>query len=72
MNKAKKPKPEGKFRLVIGGHTLAGTKHNGAWTLSCLSWPELAEQHSGVADASAAIEEFTARATGTYREENVQ
>lgn len=72
--KPKKPKPakcEGRFKHKIDGHALTGEKWGGKWVLSCPSFPEV-ERHSGGADASPALEEFTQRALGLYRGENVR
>ena len=55
-------RPEAVYRLRVNGHRLTGEKWHGAWTFSCDSWPELAEQHRGAADAGPLIEEFTRRA----------
>lgn len=60
---ASKNKPEATIDKCIRGHTLIGEKWNGRWTLVCNTWPELAAQHAGCADASNCIDEFERRAT---------
>jgi hypothetical protein len=48
---------------VIGKHKLTITRAGGRCYLSCDSWPDIAQQHDGCEDPTAAIDLFEQRAT---------
>lgn len=56
-------RPEAVVRLRLNGHRFVAERWPGrGWSVTCPSWPDIAERHAGAADATPAIEEFTRRA----------